>query len=312
MISRLILVAEDLIQYTDQGERRGRAVRGVAQEFSRLLREDLKLFYVEGKEERKHSHDYEMNLKKLAKEVSSRTKYEIHTGSPAEEILKSIQVWPRPEMVIMGTQGHTGIEKLLEGSVAEQVLLKSHRPVMVLGPRVQERYQEKNFRLESSKRLKILVATDLSRDSRLAEQYALSLAARTGGEITLFHSVYESIKRVQAASVTSGFASFDMERIFQKMQKDARASLSVKQGRIHRAMVDCNVIIADPNVRLSDALLAEADKGYSAIVMGTHSKRNALLRAFLGSTTRETILQAAIPVVIVHGHHERSRAHGFQ
>lgn len=298
MISRTILIAEDLDQLTDQGQRRGKTVRGVAQDFSRLLREDLRLFYVEEKSP-EDSQSHEQLLKLLAREVSSRTKYEIHAGSAAEEILKAVQTWPRPEMVIMGTQGRTGIDKLLEGSVAEQVLLKAERPVMVVGPLAQEKF----FRIGNSKRLKILVATDLSRDSRPAEQYALSLAARTGAELTFFHSVFESLKRVQEASVNSGFANFDTERIFQKMQKDAKEALIAKRNKIRRAMIECHSVLADPHVRLRDALLAEATKSYCMIIMGTHSKRNALLRAFLGSTARDTILQAEIPVVIVHSHH---------
>lgn len=296
MIPRSILVAEDLDQFTDQGQRRGKTVRGVAQDFSRLLREDLRLFYVE---EQKDAQSHEKALKLLAKEVSSRTKYEIHAGSPAEEILKAIHQWPRPEMVIMGTQGHTGIEKLFEGSVAEKVLLKSERPVMVIGPHAQEKF----FRVGNNKRLKILVATDLSRDSRPVEQYALSLAARTGAELILFHSVFEKLKRVQEASIASGFVNFDMERIFQKMQRDAKEDLLEKRSRVRQAMVDCHYVIADPTLRLREGLLSEAAKSYCMIVMGTHSKRNALVRAFLGSTARDTILQAEIPVVIVHSHH---------
>lgn len=295
MVSRSILVAEDLDQFTDQGQRRGKTVRGVAQDVSRLLREDLNLFYVE----EKTSDEHEKALKQLAREVSPRTKYEIHAGSPADEILKAIHKWPRPEMVVMGTQGHTGLEKFFEGSVAEKVLLKSERPVMVIGPHAQEKF----FRIGNSKRLKILVATDLSRNSKPAEQYALSLAARTGAELTFFHSVFESIKRVQEASVASGFANFDIERIFQKMQRDAKEELLSKRNRVRKAMVDCNYVIADPNLRLQDALLSEAAKSYCMIIMGTHSKRNALVRTFLGSSARDTILQAEIPVVIVHCHH---------
>jgi len=296
MIPRSILVAEDLEHFTDQGQRRGKTVRGVAQDFSRLLREDLNLFYVE--DSKQNPGDHEKLLKQMAKEVSPRTRYEIHAGAPADEILKAVHHWPRPEMVIMGTQGHTGFDKILEGSVAEKVLLKSERPVMVIGPKAQEQF----FRLGNSKRLKILVATDLTRESRPAEQYAKSLAARTGAEVTLFHSVFEKVKRVHEASIISGFANFDMDRIFQKMQRDAKDSLLLKRGRMRRSMVDCHFVIADPRQRLVETLLLEAAKDYCLIVMGTHSKRNALLRAFLGSTARDTILHAEVPVVIVHGH----------
>lgn len=294
MIPRSILVAEDLDYFTDQGKRRGQTVRGVAKDFSRLLREEMSLFYVEDQQDLQH----EKILKEIAKEVSGRTRYEIHTGSPSDEILKATRRWPRPEMVVMGTQGHTGLEKVLEGSVAETVLLKSVRPVMVIGPRA----QEKLFRLGNSKHLKILVATDLTRESRPAEEYAMSLAARTGGEVTLLHSFFEKIKRVHEASIMSGFVSFDMDRIFQKMQRDAKADLMVKVAKMRKAMVDCHYVVSDPRKNLNEVLKDEISKSYSLVVMGTHSKRNALLRAFLGSTARDIILQSEVPVVIVHSH----------
>lgn len=294
MVPRSILVAEDLDIFTDQGRRRGRTVRGVAKDFSRLLREELDLFYVKDPQ----NPDPEKALNEIAKQISSRTHYEIHEGSPSEEILKATRRWPRPEMVVMGTQGHTGLEKILEGSVTESVLLKSARPVMVLGPRA----QEKSFSLGNSKHLKILVPTDLTRESRPAEEYAMSLAARTGGEVTLFHSVFEKIKRVQEASIMSGFVGFDMERIYQKMQRDAKVSLMVKAAKMRRNMVDCHYVVSDPGRSLSVALRGEIAKGYCLVVMGTHSKRNALVRTFLGSTARDTILQVEVPVVIVHSH----------
>ncbi|MBS1970658.1 MAG: universal stress protein [Bdellovibrionales bacterium] len=310
MIPRSILVAEDLDNFSEQGQRRGKTVRGLAQDFSRLLHEDLKLVYVEDPKTypNKNIHNdpyfktwqiqHERMLKDLAKAVSPKTKFEIRAGSPADEILKAVHQWPRPEMVIMGTQGHVGFERILEGSVAETVLLNSERPVMVAGPHVQEKF----VRLRDTKNLKILVATDLSRDSKPAEEYAMSLAARTRAEVTLFHSAYDKIKRVHEASIMSGFANFDLDRIFQKMQRDAIENLAAKRDRMRKSMVDCEFIVADPKKPLNEALMIQAAKNYCLIVLGTHSKRNALLRAFLGSTARDTILQAEIPVVVVHSH----------
>jgi nucleotide-binding universal stress UspA family protein len=47
------------------------------------------------------------------------------------------------------------------------------------------------------------------------------------------------------------------------------------------------------------AVFREAGQGYALVVMGTHG-RNAVLTAFFGSTARETILNAPVPVIIVH------------
>lgn len=310
MIQRSIIVAEDLENYTETGQRRGKTVRRVALDVSKLLQEELQLFYVEDLKtypQKKIHHEkdipawhqeHEAALKNLAKELSVKARPIIRSGAPAEEILKAIHEWPRPEMVIMGTQGHHGIEKFLEGSVAEEVILKSERPVMVLGPHSQEKF----LGFKNQKPCRILVPTDLTRSSRPAEQYAMSLAARLNAEVVFFHSVFDHIKRVHDASIISGFASFDMERIFQKMTRDANSLLEKKRTRLRKIIGRCEYKIADSGKTLADALLQESSLNYCLIVMGTHSRRNALVRAFLGSTARDTILKAEIPVVVVHSH----------
>jgi nucleotide-binding universal stress UspA family protein len=212
----------------------------------------------------------------------------MRSGAPSEEILKVIHEWPRPEMVIMGMQG----------SVAEEVVLKSERPVMVLGPHFQESY----FRLKNYKPLRILIPTDLTRASRPAEQYALSLAARLGAELVFFHSVFDHIARVHEASVVSGFASFDLDRIFNKMTRDATTILENKKQRIKKIIPHCDYKVAEMGQRLTESLLRESTLNYCLIVMGTHSRRHALVRSFIGGTARETILNAEVPVVVVHSH----------
>lgn len=310
MVPKSIIVAEDLESYTDEGRLRGRTVRNVAQDVSKLLHEDLQLFFVEDLNnypQKKIHHEkdiaswhqeHEAALSTLAKELSVKARPVIRSGAPADEILKAIHAWPRPEMVIMGTQGRQGMERFLEGSVTEEVILKSERPVMVLGPHSQKMF----FSFIKHRPRRILVPTDLSRSSRPAEQYGLSLAARLDAELVLFHSVFDYIKRVHDASIMSGFASFDLERIFQKMIRDAESILEEKKRNFRKTIRHCDYKIATENKIVSESLLQEISDNYCMVVMGTHSRRNALVRAFLGSTARDTIQHAGIPVVVVHSH----------
>ena len=54
-------------------------------------------------------------------------------GDPAEEILKYIDS-AKIDFVIMGTHGRKGLDRVLFGSVAEQVVKKSLVPVMSVNP----------------------------------------------------------------------------------------------------------------------------------------------------------------------------------
>ena len=55
------------------------------------------------------------------------------SGDPATEILKTIETEDM-DMVIMGTHGRKGLEHIILGSVAENVVRKSTVPVMTINP----------------------------------------------------------------------------------------------------------------------------------------------------------------------------------
>ena len=58
----------------------------------------------------------------------------IREGKPADEIA-AYATRTAAELIVMGTQGRTGIRRALLGSVAEQTLHKSHCPVLIVPPR---------------------------------------------------------------------------------------------------------------------------------------------------------------------------------
>jgi nucleotide-binding universal stress UspA family protein len=62
---------------------------------------------------------------------------EVVTGYAAEEIL-NIAEEEKVDMVVMGTHGRTGIDRILFGSVAEQVVKSAKCPVLTVRPSVGE------------------------------------------------------------------------------------------------------------------------------------------------------------------------------
>jgi len=57
----------------------------------------------------------------------------VDTGDPAEGILRAVKT-EEVDMVVMGTHGRKGIDRIMFGSVAEQVVKKSTVPVMTIRP----------------------------------------------------------------------------------------------------------------------------------------------------------------------------------
>lgn len=57
--------------------------------------------------------------------------YLLAEGDPANEILRATQA-TGAELIVMGTHGRTGLQRLLMGSVAEHVIRKATCPVLVV------------------------------------------------------------------------------------------------------------------------------------------------------------------------------------
>src|SRR5262249_52621534 len=60
-----------------------------------------------------------------------RVETKLVEGNPAKEILKTAREI-KPELIVMGTHGRTGLGRLLMGSVAEEVVRKSAFPVLTV------------------------------------------------------------------------------------------------------------------------------------------------------------------------------------
>lgn len=72
-------------------------------------------------------------------EIPVKTK--IVSGEPAEEILTAAVEFGA-ELIIMGTHGYSGVERLIFGSVAEKVVKGASMPVITIRPEEQDKKSE--------------------------------------------------------------------------------------------------------------------------------------------------------------------------
>lgn len=306
MPQRSILVADDIENQTDSGKRRSQAIRKNASFLAQRLKTGIDLLYVEDLKTytlRKLGSfsfpawhfSHQERLEEIGRQFTVPVSCSVKSGSPAEEILKILRSRSSPELVVVGTQGRKGVKRLLIGSVAEEVVRHSRRPVMVIGPIAQETDRD----ISGEKQLNMLVATDLGKNSRAAEQYALSLAKRMGAGVTLFHCLWDSIYAIMVNTAYSGMAAFNIDEMIDRSRDNAVDAMKRKTGFFQKHGVPCGYKIEDKAITSPCAVYQECESGYSVVVMGTHG-RNALLNAFLGSTAREAILNATVPVIIVH------------
>jgi len=69
----------------------------------------------------------------LAENVTGECESVVLAGDVAEEVLAYAKS-NEADMIVMGTHGYKGLEKVLFGSVAEQVVKNAHCPVLTINP----------------------------------------------------------------------------------------------------------------------------------------------------------------------------------
>lgn len=105
------------------------------------------------------------------------------------EVLSDIIEKNEIDLLVIGTHGRTGVQKLLLGSVAEEILRLAPCPVLTVGPNI-------SANLEGVVEMReILFATDFSPESLAAAPYAISLAQEHQAQLSLLHV----LERVDAA-----------------------------------------------------------------------------------------------------------------
>jgi len=95
-------------------------------------------------------------------------------------VLKEFVQQQKIDLIVLGTHARQGIEKLLMGSVAEDVFRHATCPVLTIGPHVTHKITEGTLR-------HILYATDFGEETMHGLPYALSIAEEHHAKMTLLH-----------------------------------------------------------------------------------------------------------------------------
>ena len=109
--------------------------------------------------------------------------FEIAEGPAAAEILKKAEAMPA-DLVVMGTHGRSGFERLILGSATEKVLRKATCPVLTVPKRLQDPVAVPPVLFKQ-----IVCAIDYSDCSMRGLRYAASLAGETNAALTVVHVI---------------------------------------------------------------------------------------------------------------------------
>ncbi len=188
----------------------------------------------------------------------------------------------RMDLIVMGTHGRRGFDRLMVGSVTERVIRNALCPVLVVrGPSHGLQASGKEWSPVELRR--ILCCTDFSANSRAVLEYAAYLAAQYGSELIMAH-VIES---------TPGAATFD--EAVAKAKERLTALIPAQGGETgrHTAMVR----VGKPYEQII-ALCAETQCNLAIMAV---RGGNAMNLSIFGSTTHRVIQLGPCPVLVVRG-----------
>ncbi len=202
--------------------------------------------------------------------------YHLREGDAAPELLRMAGQL-RPDLIVMGTHGRTGLSWLLAGSVATSVLRRAQCPVLAF-------HSPETVRKVEDIRV-ILHPTDFSQGCESSLRVARTLARDLGARLVLLHVV------------PFGFYANEM-------------TVPVNPGVYREALDEERQLIDGPDLKYpvesrlargdaaEEILRTAAELDCGLIVMGTHG-RTGLNRLLMGSVTEYVVPRADCPVLAV-------------
>ena len=112
------------------------------------------------------------------------TKHDVIIGEgEVWEFISRVLLDHEIDLIVIGTQGRTGLEKFMLGSLAEVIFRQADCPVLTVGPHV-EKQKAGHWNINS-----ILLPVDFTPESLAAGPLAFSLARERSGRLTLMNVI---------------------------------------------------------------------------------------------------------------------------
>jgi nucleotide-binding universal stress UspA family protein len=210
-----------------------------------------------------------------------KTRIRLEEGPPASRILEAA-TQEAAALLIVGTHGRTGLERIVLGSVADRMVRQATCPVLTVRPTP--------GRGPRSEIRRICYATDFSPTARAAWPWVVALAGATGAMVDLVHVTFQPIPDHHLPSEAIG-------RMAQFLHDQGRveAERFLERSTLSRERVEVRLTQGVPGEQI---VRRAQDGDADLVVMGTHGW-SGVVRWMLGSVAQHVIQTAPCPVLTV-------------
>jgi nucleotide-binding universal stress UspA family protein len=187
------------------------------------------------------------------------------------------------DMIVMGTRGRSGLERLVLGSTAEKVLGRAACPVLTV------RAESPGTAVPN----RLLCPIDFSEASREALHRAMALAIRARASLQVLNVVRPEPVPPAPALAAEGAKEVDLAR--KGVEDLVQKVLRERDGDDVRPSLDTTVTRGIP----SEEIVAAAEKGSADLVVMGARGHGAIDRMLFGPTTHHVVREAPCPVLCV-------------
>ena len=215
---------------------------------------------------------------KIASEFGIEVQSLLCEGDPPEVILDVAQ-GKKADLIVLGTYGRRGLNRLLMGSVTSRIILDSPADVLVV---------KKPCTECTGEYASVLVPYDGSDFSKRALNRACQIAKQDNSSVTVLYIIprYEEMVNF-----------FKTESIRKSLMQEAE---KIMESAREFATIQGTVVRTEVSEGYAPDRIAEIakERGYDLIVIGSHGYRG-MNKAIMGSTTERVILNAGCPILVV-------------
>ncbi len=250
-------------------------------------------------EQRKTAQDQLQRLLEEAKPQVPNTSIELLGGLPSDIICQTAKD-NDIDLIVTGTHGWTGFNRVVFGSVAERVIQRGPCPVLCIPHRKDEDVSAMHQLNMHPKH--VVLPLNFSDCSMDAYEYAVQFAKWVDTPLTLVHAI-------EPLSYSLDFTlTHPLQEATKREQVKKRLS-ELTEVLTNQGLTARYELLDQPPVEAILELSAQNEA--DLILMGTHG-RKGLSRLILGSTTFRVLEQSPYPVLTVKspkfqgGHHSQS------
>lgn len=209
----------------------------------------------------------------------------VRGGYIVEQLLLEAEQY-NADLIVMGTHGRSGVQRLVLGSIAEKVLRRAKCPVMTVPPGTKVAPAE--IVLPDI----ILCAVDFSDASLRALDYAMSLAQESDATLVLMHVVDWAAETWAAGTHGGALADYTQAR-----KTEAERLLRNAIPEPAREWCKPEILVAEGKP-WREILRVARERQADLVVLGVLG-RGALDLTLFGSTTHHIVREAPCPVLTV-------------